>query len=83
MSKHTLSPLPDGSYEDDDPIMAEVRRIKAARLAKYGNDIHRMIADDRRQQYLDGYDLYGLDAKTGRIVRVFKGSGQPVEASDQ
>jgi hypothetical protein len=75
--------LPDGSYEDDDPIMAEVRRIKAARLAKYGNDIHRMIADDRRRQYLSGDDLYGLDRKTGRIVLVFKGSGKRVEACDR
>jgi hypothetical protein len=79
MPKPALSPRPDGTYEDDDPIMAELRRIKAAQLAAYGNDIHRMIADDRRRQYLEGYDLVARDPETGRFVVVFKGSGQRVE----
>jgi hypothetical protein len=83
MSEHILSPLPDGSYEDDDPIMAELRRIRVRQLAAYGNDIHRMIADHRRQQYLAGDDLVARDPKTGRFVVVFKGSRQAVKEGDE
>jgi len=83
MSKHKLSPLPDGSYEDDDPIMAELRRIRAQQIAAYGYDIHRMIADDRRRQFLHGNDVVRRDKATGQWIVVFKGSGKPSEELDR
>ena len=83
MSEHTLSPSPDGTYDDDDPIMAELRRIRVQRLAAYGNDLNRMIADDRRRQYSLGHDVVARDPKTGRLVVVFKAPRQGVKEDDQ
>jgi hypothetical protein len=82
MSEHA-APSVDGTYEDDDPIMAELRRIRVEQLAAYGNDIHRMIADHRRRQYLEGDDLVARDPKTGRFVVVFKGSRQGTRERDR
>ena len=83
MSEHAIPSSSDGVYEDDDPVMAELRRIRVEQLAAYGNDIHRMIADDRRRQYLDGRDLVARDPKTGRFVVVFKGSRQGAQERDR
>jgi hypothetical protein len=83
MSEHTLSPSPDGTYDDDDSVMAELRRIRVEQLAAYGNDIHRMIADHRRRQYLEGDDLVARDPKSGRFVVVFKGSRQGTQELDR
>ena len=69
--------------EDDDPILADLRRARAERAAALGNDPHRMFAALRRRQYLTGHDLYARDPKTGRLVVVFKGSGKRAEELDQ
>jgi hypothetical protein len=82
MSEHA-TPSADGSYEDDDPIMAELRRIRVQQLAAYGNDLSRMIADDRRRTFLQGNDVVARDKKTGRLVVIFKGSGKPSEELDR
>jgi hypothetical protein len=83
MSEHAASPSPDGTHDDDNPIMAELRRIRVAQLAAYGNDVNRMIADDRRRQYSLGHDVVARDPKTGRLVVVFKASRQDVEKCER
>ena len=82
MSEHAI-PSTDGTYEDDDPIMAELRRIRVEMLAAYGNDVNRMIADVRRGQFLHGNDVVTRDKTTGRFVVIFKGSGKPSAELDR
>ena len=82
MSEHAI-PSTDGVYEDDDPVMAELRRIRVEQLAAYGNDLNRMIADDRRRTFLQGNDVVARDKRTGRLVVIFKGSGKPSEELDR
>jgi hypothetical protein len=67
---------------DDDPIIAELRRIRAEQSAALGNDIHRIMAASRRRQFLQGNDLVARDKATGRFVVVFKGTGKRAEELD-
>jgi hypothetical protein len=67
---------------DDDPIIAELRRIRAEQSAALGNDIHRFMAASRRRQFLQGNDLVATDKATGRFVVVFKGTGKRAEELD-
>lgn len=83
------------SHDDfeDDPVLAELRRIRDQHAAAYGYDIERQVADSRRMQFLFGSDLVGR-GPTGELEVVFKGTGklnfdalrvtpsaEPVEAS--
>jgi hypothetical protein len=38
----------DYDKPDDDPVVAEVRRIREEILARYGGDLHALIADAQR-----------------------------------
>jgi hypothetical protein len=74
------SACPDtGIPSDDNPIIAELRRIRAEQSAALGNDIYRIMADSRRRQYLYGNDVVTRDKKTGRFIVIFKGTGKLAE----
>jgi hypothetical protein len=66
---------------NEDPILEELWRIREEQSASYGHDIHRMMADSRRQQYLEGCDIWARSKITGQMEVVFKGSGKPSHAS--
>jgi hypothetical protein len=38
----------------DDPILAEVRRIRREILASYGGDVHKMLQDAMKKQWESG-----------------------------
>ena len=49
-----------------DPIVDEVRRIRAEIAAEHGNDIHRIFEDARRRQGADGRKVVSFEG-AGRI----------------
>jgi hypothetical protein len=64
-------------YErDDDPIIDEIRRIRAKQAASYGYDTHKQWEDTRRMGRLFGNDVVARSRETGRIEVVFKGTGK-------
>jgi hypothetical protein len=71
-----IGPTISSEDEDDDPIMAEVRRAKAEVFAEYGNDIHRVFEDMKRRQFLFGNDVVARCKKTGEFVVIHKGTGK-------
>ena len=44
-----------------DPIVEEVRRIRAEIAAEHGNDLHRLFEDARRRQGADGRPVVSFD----------------------
>jgi len=44
----------------EDPIVAEVRRIRAENAAKHDNDIRRITEDARRRQQASGRKVVSL-----------------------
>lgn len=46
----------------NDPIVEEVRRIRAKIAAEHGNDLHRIFEDARRRQGVKGRRVVSFDA---------------------
>ena len=47
----------------DDPIVAEVRRIRQEILASYGGDVHKMLQDAMKNQWESGHKVVTLSGK--------------------
>jgi hypothetical protein len=60
---------------EDDPILAELDRIRAEQSAAYGYDMERRTTDTRRLQFLFGNDVVAR-SKSGDIKVIFKGTGK-------
>ncbi len=45
----------------NDPIVEEVRRIRAEIAAEHGNDLHRIFEDARRRQGAEGRRVVSFD----------------------
>ena len=45
----------------NDPIVEEVRRIRAQIAAEHGNDLHRIFEDARRRQGAEGRRVISFD----------------------
>ena len=45
----------------NDPIVEEVRRIRAEIAAEHGNDLHRLFEDARRRQGAEGRRVVSFD----------------------
>lgn len=74
MSVH-VTPVPIEDAEDD-PIMAELRRIRREIAAEYGDDSRRRCEDMWRQQPFVGNDVVRRNKDTGEFEVIFKGSGK-------
>ena len=48
----------------NDPIVEEVRRIRAQIAAEHGNDLHRVFEDARRRQGAEGRRVISFDKAT-------------------
>jgi hypothetical protein len=46
----------------NDPIVEEVRRIRAAIAAEHGDDLHRIFEDARRRQGAEGRRVVSFDS---------------------
>ncbi len=66
---HALAP------SEEDPILAELWRIREQQSAEYGHDIERRMADTRRLTFLFGNDVV-TRSKSGEFEVVFKGTGK-------
>lgn len=56
----------------NDPIVEEVRRIRAKIAAEHGNDLHRIFEDARRRQGVEGRRVISFEVSPERessIVR--------------
>ena len=56
----------------NDPIVEEVRRIRAKIAAEHGNDLHRIFEDARRRQGVEGRPVVSFEVSPERessIVR--------------
>ena len=56
----------------NDPIVEEVRRIRAKIAAEHGNDLHRIFEDARRRQGVEGRRVVSFEVSPERessIVR--------------
>jgi hypothetical protein len=60
---------------EDDPILAELWRIREEQFAAYGYDIERQMADTHRLTFLFGNDVV-TRSKSGEFEVVFKGTGR-------
>lgn len=60
---------------EDDPVLAELRRVREEQSAAYGHNIERQIADSRRMQFLFGSDVVRR-GPSGEFEVVFKGTGK-------
>ena len=54
----------------DDPIVAEVRKIRGEILASYGGDAHKMLKDMMKRQWESGRKVVTLSGK--KIVAAAK-----------
>ena len=54
----------------DDPIVAEVRKIREEILASYGGDVHQMLKDMMKRQWESGRKVVTLSGK--KIVAAAK-----------
>ena len=54
----------------DDPIVAEVRKIREEILASYGGDVHQMLKDMMKRQWESGHKVVTLSGK--KIVAAAK-----------
>lgn len=45
----------------NDPIVEEVRRIRAAIAAEHGNDLHRIFEDARRREGAEGHQVISFE----------------------
>ena len=48
----------------NDPIVEEVRRIRARTAEEHGNDLHRIFEDARRRQGAEGRRVISFDQAT-------------------
>ena len=48
----------------NDPIVEEVRRIRAQIAAEHGNDLHRIFEDARRREGAEGRPVISFDKAT-------------------
>ena len=48
----------------NDPIVDEVRRIRAQIAAEHGNDLHRIFEDARRREGGEGHRVISFDKAT-------------------
>ena len=48
----------------NDPIVEEVRRIRARIAEEHGNDLHRIFEDARRRQGAEGRRVISIDKET-------------------
>lgn len=61
----------------EDPIVAEVRRVRAAHAARFNNDLAAIYRDLKREEQKSGRPLVSYPAR--RRAPVKKRSAQPVE----
>ena len=60
--------------EDDDPILAELWRVREEQSKKYGHDMERRMADTLRMTFLFGNDVVRR-SPSGKLEVIFMGLG--------
>ena len=64
-----------------DPLLRDIRRVRAQRSRELTRDVHRALAESRERVFTFGHDVY--DCSSGEPVLIFKALSFPLEPQSQ